>query len=218
MLEDRQAGYVLAIGCARRVPTAAGPIRADALVKGVPKSAWQRISAGGGAKGERFYEWALVSLPAPEGKTGCWWLLARRHPRTRELAYYRCYAPGPVPLQELVWVAGRRWTVEESFQAGKGLAGLDEHQVRGWQSWRRWTLFSMTAHALLAVIAAATRTPPPAGLTPLTCNEIRRLFALLVIEPTRVIVCPWTWSLWRRRHQHQARTSHYTRQQAATAT
>jgi len=37
--------------------------------------------------------------------------------------------------------------VEESFQAGKGLAGLDEHQVRRWVSWQRWTLLAMTAHA-----------------------------------------------------------------------
>jgi hypothetical protein len=44
--------------------------------------------------------------------------------------------------------------VEESFQAGKGLTGLDEHQVRRWISWQRWTLLAMAAHALLAVIAA----------------------------------------------------------------
>jgi hypothetical protein len=35
-----------------------------------------------------------------------------------------------VPLTTLVAVTGRRWTIEESFQAGKGLTGLDEHQVR----------------------------------------------------------------------------------------
>jgi len=80
-----------------------------------------------------------------------------------------------VPLRELVRVAGRRWTVEESFQAGKGLAGLDEHQVRRWTSWRRWTLLAMIAHALLAVIAANEHSdrPAPAGLIALTCNEVR---------------------------------------------
>jgi hypothetical protein len=85
-------------------------------------------------------------------------------------------APLLVPLRELVRVAaGRRWTVEESFQAGKGLAGLDEHQVRRWTSWRRWTLLAMLAHTLLAVIAAHEHThrPAPAGLIALTCNEIR---------------------------------------------
>jgi SRSO17 transposase len=52
-----------------------------------------------------------------------------------------------VRLIQLVAVAGRRWTIEESFQGGKGLAGLDEHQVRRWLPWRRWTLLAMLAHA-----------------------------------------------------------------------
>jgi hypothetical protein len=38
-------------------------------------------------------------------------------------AFYRCYAPEVVPLRALVRVAGRRWTVEESFQAGKAWPG-----------------------------------------------------------------------------------------------
>jgi hypothetical protein len=107
--------------------------------------------------------------------------------------------------------------VEESFQAGKGLAGLDEHQVRRWTSWQRWTLFAMLAHALLAVIAANEHTtrPAPDGLIALTCNEIRRLLTVLVVEPGRVLASPEIWSTWRRRHQHRARTSHYQRQQAA---
>ena len=44
-LEARQIGYVLAIGCDRRVPTAAGPMRADTLAASLPKGAWQRLSA-----------------------------------------------------------------------------------------------------------------------------------------------------------------------------
>jgi SRSO17 transposase len=52
-----------------------------------------------------------------------------------------------VPLATLVRVAGRRWTVEEAFQAAKGLAGLDEHQVRCWTSWHRWVTLAMLAHA-----------------------------------------------------------------------
>jgi SRSO17 transposase len=216
-LEARQIGYVLAIGCDRRVPTAAGSLRADALAAGLPRRAWQRLSAGPGAKGQRHYDWALITLTRPSTTaTGSWWLLVRRHTRTGELAFYRCYAPTPVPLHELVQVAGRRWTVEESFQAGKGLAGLDEHQVRRWLPWRRWTLLAMLAHALLAVIAARehAQNPPPTGLIALTCNEIRRLFTTFIIEPARVLACPHAWSLWRRRHQHRSRASHYHRQQA----
>ena len=118
----------------------------------------------------------------------------RRHRDTGELAFYRCYSPEPVPLRELVRVAGRRWTVEESFQASKGLAGLDEHQVRRWTCWRRWTLFAMLAHALLAVIAANQHTtrPAPTGLIALTCNQIRRLLAVLVVKPSRALARAWS--------------------------
>jgi hypothetical protein len=51
----------------------------------------------------------------------------------------------------------------------------------------------------------------------LTCNEIRRLFTILIIEPGRVLACPEAWPDWRRSHQHRARTSHYQRQEAALA-
>ena len=75
----------------------------------------------------------------------------------------------------------------------------------------------MLAHALLAVIAVHEHTDQltPTGLIPQTCSEIRRLFTVLIIEPHRVPACPHTWSTWRRRHQHRARTCHYQRQEAA---
>ncbi len=57
-LESRELGYVLAIGCDRRVPTAAGSMRADTLAASLPKGAWQRLSARPGAKGQRYYDWA----------------------------------------------------------------------------------------------------------------------------------------------------------------
>lgn len=74
-LEARQIGYVPLIGCDRRVPTAAGPLRADALAAGLPKRAWQWLSAGPGAKGQRHYDWALITLTKPSTPLavgGCW--------------------------------------------------------------------------------------------------------------------------------------------------
>jgi len=132
------------------------------------------------------------------------------NPTTGELAYYRCYAPEPTTLTRLVAVAGRRWAIEESFQAAKGLAGLDEHQVRLWTPWRRWSLLSMCAHALLAVITAAERAagPPSAGLIAVTCAEVRRLITAVparAVDPERLLA----WSRWRRAAQHRARISHY---------
>ena len=125
-----------------------------------------------------------------------------------------------MPLRELVRVAGRRWTIEESFQAGKTLTGLDQHQVRRWTSWHRWTILAMLAYAFLAVATATERaeSPTPQGLIALTCNKIHRLFNTLIAEPIRDLRHRLRWSLWRRRHQHRARTSHYHRRQAAPMT
>ena len=118
-----------------------------------------------------------------------------------------------MPLPTLVKVAGIRWTTEENFQAGKGLAGLDEHQVRRWGSWYRWTTLAMLALAFLTITAATEHThPPPAGQIPLTRNEVAALFAALVIGPARDARHRLRWSAWRRRSQHRARTCHYQRQ------
>jgi SRSO17 transposase len=213
-LEQRGTGYVLAVACSHEVTTSAGKFRADALAAKVPKRAWQKRSAGAGAKGHRFYDWAVIGLTEP--RPGSHQLLIRRNRTTGELAYYRCWSPAPVPLATLVCVAGARWRVEETFQAGKGLAGLDEHQVRRFTSWTRWVTLAMLAHAFLAVVRADehARHTTPDGLIPLTCNEIQRLFTTLVVQPVHDVSHRLAWSAWRRRHQARAKASHYRRQAA----
>lgn len=131
--------------------------------------------------GHRFYDWAWVELHAPDLPRHHW-LLVRRNRRTGELAFYRCFSPTPAPLGALVRVAGTRWKIEETFQTSKGATGLDQHQVRRYASWYRWTTLVMLAHAFLAVLTVTehARTPTPAGLIPLTLNEIRHLFATLL--------------------------------------
>src|SRR5215203_1486990 len=119
----------------------------------------------------------------------------------------------PVPLTTLVRVAGWRWTIEERFQTGKGLCGLDAHQVRCWRSWYRWATLAMLAHAFLVVAALTDRTrPPPSELIGLTCNEVQHLLAALLARPAGDHGHRLRWSLWRHRHQARARTCHYHRQ------
>ena len=211
--KTRQVRYVLAVSRDHRVPAGAGrALRADALAARLPKRAWQRLSAGPGAKGHRYYHWAWITING--SAPGCRWLLIRRHPRSGELAFYRCYAPQPVTLTTLVKVAGARWTIEENFQAGKGLTGLDEHQVRSWTSWHRQVTLAMLASAFLTVAAATerTRNPCPDGQIPLTRNEIASLFTHLITRPADDTRHRLHWSAWRRRHQHRAQTCHYQRQ------
>jgi SRSO17 transposase len=138
-------------------PVRAAPTRQPRVCPRAPGSGFRPAR---GLKGQRYHDWALIALTDDSGHHR---LLIRRHPRRGELAFYRCYSPTLVPLGDLVRVAGRRWTIEEIFQAGKGLTGLDEHQLRRWLPWRRPTLL---AHAPLAVIAATEHAeyPPPRGL------------------------------------------------------
>lgn len=214
-LESRGMGYVLAVGCAAPITTTTGLWRADTLAAMLPRRAWQRLSAGAGAKGYRYYDWAWMDIHHAADQAGYQWLLVRRHRRTGELAFYRCYAPHPVGLPVLVRIAGQRWTIEQSFQTSKGQTGLDQHQVRTWTSWYRWTTLVLLAHLLLAIATARARDrPTPVGLIPLTLNEIRHLFVALVITPTPAAGHVLRCSQWRRRHQYRAQQAHYQRQQA----
>ncbi|MFJ8141448.1 IS701 family transposase [Streptomyces sp. NPDC096013] len=212
-LEERGLGYVLAVACSAEVTTNAGAFRADTLAAKVPKRAWQKLSAGAGAKGNRFYDWAVIDLA--ETGPGHRHLLIRRNRRTSELAYYRCHSTRPVPLTTLVRVAGSRWRVEETFQTEKGLAGLDEHQLRRCPSWARWVTLAMLVHAFLAVVRADEHTRLATDdLIPLTCNEIQHLFIALAVRPLSTAAHRLSWSEWRRRHQARSRTGHYRRQAA----
>jgi SRSO17 transposase len=207
-------GYVLQVAANRRVPTDAGAVRVDELAASMPDMVWQAYSAGAGSKGPRYYAWAWIALhPEADHAAGQHHLLIRRNDATGELAYLRCYSPRPVPLSTLVRVAGQRWRIEESFQAAKGLTGLDQHQVRRWTSWHRWTTLAMLAHAFLAVATAIERdhAPAPDGLIELTVNEFRRLFDALLLGAKHTIDTLLTWSRWRRPHQARARECHYRR-------
>jgi SRSO17 transposase len=209
-------GYVLQVAATCRVPTHAGPIQVDQLPARLPAKAWQTYSAGPGSKGQRIYSWAWIALLSEDAADpGHHHLLIRRNRTTGELAYLRCYSPQRVPLRTLVRVAGQRWRIEESFQAAKGLTGLDQHQVRRWASWHRWTTLAMFAQAFLAVATAIERDahPPPTGLIELTVNEFRRLFDALLLSSRRTITSLLSWSTWRRRHQARARDSHYRRRE-----
>ncbi|WP_017578578.1 IS701 family transposase [Nocardiopsis kunsanensis] len=210
-LEQQRVGYVMEMAATDRLHTPRGPIAVKELAVLVPEPGWQKRSAGAGSKGERFYDWALIDDHTDAA--GVRWVLMRRNRTSGELAFFHCYAPQAVPLARLVAVAGRRWRVEESFAQGKNLAGLDEHQVRRWRPWHRWSLLAMVAYAFVAVcrLRELRRHRPQSGLVALSCNEIARLLhELFRVEHGLEHVLGW--SVFRRAHQAQAQRCHYRRQ------
>ncbi len=160
-LDDQDLNYVMAISCDQRFCTPTGWRRADELAALAPQRGWQRLSAGAGSKGERLYDWLLIDPGADTHQ-----LLVRRSiSKPTELAYYICRSHTPVPLAELVRVAGSRWGVEETFQFAKNETGLDHYQVRKYQAWYRHITLSMLAAAFLAVTAHTERVRDEKGAT-----------------------------------------------------
>jgi SRSO17 transposase len=66
------------------------------------------------------------------------------------------FAPHATPLQEVVRVAGRRWTVESSCEEATGAVGLEQSEVRSWTAWYRHITLAMWALALRTVRRART--------------------------------------------------------------
>ena len=163
-IERQGRGYVLAVTSAQRLGLK--PV-ADWLEDG-PAKAWQRLSAGDGAKGPRLYDWAWLpyrSTTAKGWKKGL--LIRRKLAKPEELTFYLTLSPEEATLSELVRVAGTRWTIEACFEAAQGEVGLDEYEVRSWTGWHRPITLAMLAHAHLAVVRNAAggekRRRRPAG-------------------------------------------------------
>lgn len=158
MLEEHQLPYVLAAPVNQHViATVDGKVtelRADALAKRLPAQAWKKISAGAGAKGPREYYWARAAIRPLEGTDSYWLLVRRSLTDPDDRAYYLCHGPERTPLRELVRVAGARWAIEETFQTAKGEVGLDQYQVRRYDSWYRHITLAMLAHAFLTITSA----------------------------------------------------------------
>jgi len=163
-LEERDMPYVLAVPVNQRVIARVEgrvtELRADALAKTLAPQAFKKLSAGAGAKGPRLYHWARAAI-RPLEPTGGYWLLVRRSlTDPTDLAYYLCHGPEATPLRELVRVAGARWAIEETFQSAKGQVGLDQYQVRRYDSWYRHITLVMLAHAFLTITTAAQKGGP----------------------------------------------------------
>jgi SRSO17 transposase len=154
-LEKRGRWYVLAVPGTQGVYQEGHQRQARTVAKHLPEEAWFRASAGRGSKGERLYEWACVALPdpdSPEEEAGRWLLMRRTIEDFAELAYYLAYGPKETPISELIRIVGRRWQVEDSFEAAKREVGLDEYEVRKWEGWQRHITLCLLAHAYLVVL------------------------------------------------------------------
>ncbi|CAO3453158.1 hypothetical protein [Azospirillum argentinense] len=158
LLEQREIPYVLAVrgNEVLNVLTAEREflhLKASALADLVPEDGWKRLSAGVGAKGQRYYDWARLRLFRLQEPPWDHWLLIRRNRKNHaDKAYYVTFGPMETTLADLVRVAGRRWAIEECFEIAKQDCGLADYEVRSWHGWYRHITPSMLALAFLAAM------------------------------------------------------------------
>ena len=156
-LEQQERPFVLAIRSNEKLWSTLderpGQHTAAALAAALPEAAWQPLSAGAGAKGERFYDWARVRLMRLQQPPWDHWLLVRRHPsKPDQLAYYVVFGPADTSLATLARVAGRRWAIEECFEIAKQEVGLADYEIRSRHGWYRHITLAMLALAFLAAM------------------------------------------------------------------
>ncbi len=167
-------GYVLGVSGAHQFnswigkPEVAGT--AEEIAAEIDDSAWQRLSAGAGSKGERLYDWAyceLADLEAAEydeALAGLWTrgLLIRRSLTDGELAFFTTWCPAGTGIATLVAVEGRRWAIEDAFETAKTELGLDHNETRSWHGWHRHVSLVMLAFAMMAAVRhRANQFSPP---------------------------------------------------------
>jgi SRSO17 transposase len=156
-LEGRPQPYVLAVSGKEYVWLGAQQRQVKTILASLPAEGWTRLSAGDGTKGRRWYDWRWLPLAAPLEPGWRRWLLVRWSlSAPTELTASVVFAPQATTLEEVVWVAGSRWTVESGFEAAKGEVGLDHYEVRSWTGWYRHITLAMWALALLTVMRAGT--------------------------------------------------------------
>ena len=154
-LEAQPVAYVLAVSGQEYVWRGWQPRQVKTLLAALSEDGWTRLSAGNGAKGPRWYDWRWIPLADPVNPSWGRWLLVRRSiSDPTEMTAYVVFAPQATPLEEVVRVAGSRWTIESGFEAAKGEVGLDDYEVRSWTGWYRHITLVMWAYALLTVLRA----------------------------------------------------------------
>jgi SRSO17 transposase len=132
-----------------RAKAVSKPITVVEAAAQLSKSDFTRVTVSEGSQGPLVYEYAEMTvwfseegIPAEQPER----LLVRRSlGQEPELKYHRSNAPEKIPLKRLAEQRSCRWTIEQDIQAGKGEAGLDEYETRGWIGWHHHTALSILA-------------------------------------------------------------------------
>lgn len=155
-LEQKQCAYVLGIPSNHQVYIGMQPYQVSQLASKV--DTWQRLSAGKGTKGERYYHWQAIEINGlnPDG-WGHWLLLRRNIKEPDTISYYLVFSRLDTSLEELAKAAGSRWIIETCFERSKGELGLDHYEVRSYVGWYKHITLCLVSLLFLESMRAEFR-------------------------------------------------------------
>jgi len=114
---------------------------------------WKEVIIAEGAKGPITAQVArLRVIEKREGLPGkeCW--LFMRKNAAGEIKYALSNAPKDIPLEEMIGVSARRWSIEQLFKEGKSCLGMDSYEIRSYSGWHRhMALVFLIMHFLTCV-------------------------------------------------------------------
>jgi len=174
-LESQEIGYVAAVPSNRKFMLGGRFVTVRDHAAGMEEADWSRLSCGKGSKGERLYDWAFVPFRADKKAKFSRGLLVRRSiADPADQAFYLCHFRPGTPLDELVRVAGSRWSIETAFEQAKQGVGLADYEVRSWTGWHRHVTLSMLAYAFVETVRAMETKPASPQTKPETAERIHR--------------------------------------------
>ena len=155
-LEAQDQAYLLAVPAHENFLVGRYEVVVGEVLADLAEGDWQRLSAGPGSKGERWYDWqCLVLAEAVDADKGHYLLFRRSCAQPEQWQAYLVWGPQACDVPTLVRIAGSRWRIESAFEMAKQEVGLDEYEVRNARGWDRHMIL-----ALLSVVRAACLPPP----------------------------------------------------------
>jgi SRSO17 transposase len=182
-----------------------------------PEEAWQRITTRNSTKGilqvdvliQRVWVWNKEEVSARQ-----WSLIIRREVDSREtIKYSLSNSPESTSAERLAFMQGQRYFVERAFQDAKGTAGMDQYQIRGWQSWHHH--MSLVMMSMLFMLE--TRLEEKKRFPLLSCPDVAILLAKFLPRRDTAIEEVFRQMEVRHRQRQASIDSAYTRQNSKLA-
>lgn len=163
---------------------------------------WQKLKIRDIQRGELWVRCAALCIWRIEDQLPVQpvWLIIRQELDGTQTKYTLSNAEATLPLSTLAERQSRRYWVERVLQDGKGLAGLDEYQVRGWRGWHHH--MTMVLLAMLFLLQLKHRLKDQAPL--LSLQDVHEILA--VIMPRKNLSFEEAVELIRQKHLNRVRS------------